>query len=318
MRATNPGYSIGQLANLSGLPIKTIRFYSDAGLLPPAGRTESGHRRYDATDLARLQLVRSLRELDVDLATVKQVLAGGKDLGGILAAHIRTVETRIGVLRRQLAVLKAAARSPSESTVRRVQSLARLEAVDRRRLLERFWDRVFEGVPVDPSVEQRFRTGGMPELPEDPTPRQLDAWLELAELVSDEDFIRSLRHGSDWFWSRVRRPHDPAAWQRDVGAVAERAAQLVDAGVPAFDSRADSLVQTLVEGYASALGRDPTTEFVRWLDQQLRENTDPRAPRYWQLVADVSGIPPDPGHMRMAAAYTWLFEALQHRAAART
>ena len=56
------GFSIGRLAALTGLPVKTIRFYSDAGLLPPSGRTEAGHRRYTATDVARLQLVRTLRE----------------------------------------------------------------------------------------------------------------------------------------------------------------------------------------------------------------------------------------------------------------
>jgi DNA-binding transcriptional MerR regulator len=40
-----------------------MRFYSDAGLLPPSGRTEAGHRRCAATDVARPQLVRTLRDL---------------------------------------------------------------------------------------------------------------------------------------------------------------------------------------------------------------------------------------------------------------
>jgi DNA-binding transcriptional MerR regulator len=184
-------YSIGQLAELSGLPVKTIRFYSDLGLLPPAGRTEAGHRRYDATDLARLQLVRSLRDLDVALPTIARVLEGRDSLGEILAAHIHTLETRIEALRRQLAVLKAAARSPTESTVRRLQALTRLQAVERQRLLERFWDSVLEGVPIDASLAERFRAYGTPELPDEPTPEQLDAWLELAVLASDEDFVRS-------------------------------------------------------------------------------------------------------------------------------
>jgi DNA-binding transcriptional MerR regulator len=306
-------YSIGQLASLSGLPIKTIRFYSDIGLLPPAGRTESGHRRYDATDLARLQLVRSLRDLGVDVPTVGHVLERKRDLGDILAAHIRTLETRIDALRRQLAVLKVAVRSPSEATVRRVQSLARLQAAERRRLLERFWDRVFEGMPVDPSVAERFRSGGIPDLPEEPTERQLDAWLELAELATDDDFVRSIRDASTWFWEHVVQPYDAAAWQRETQALADRAAQLVDAGIAPSASAADPLADELAQRYADAFGRQNTHAFRTWLSSHLESTSDPRAARYWQLVAEVSGVPHDPAHLRTAAAYTWLFNALHAR-----
>lgn len=40
-------YTIGQLARLSGPPVKTIRFHSDTGVLPERGRTRSGYRLYD-------------------------------------------------------------------------------------------------------------------------------------------------------------------------------------------------------------------------------------------------------------------------------
>ena len=101
-------YSIGQLAALTGLPVKTIRFYSDEGILPPAGRSENGHRRYTGAELARLQLARSLRELDVDLPSIRRVLEGHEDLAEILRAHVATVEARIRGLQRQRAVLSAA------------------------------------------------------------------------------------------------------------------------------------------------------------------------------------------------------------------
>jgi DNA-binding transcriptional MerR regulator len=45
-------FSIGRLAAVTGLLVKTIRFHSDAGLLPPSGRTEAGHRRSTATGVA--------------------------------------------------------------------------------------------------------------------------------------------------------------------------------------------------------------------------------------------------------------------------
>jgi hypothetical protein len=49
-------YSIGDLARRTGLSVRTIRFYSDRGLLPPTSRSPAGYRRYDLDAQARLVL----------------------------------------------------------------------------------------------------------------------------------------------------------------------------------------------------------------------------------------------------------------------
>ncbi|MDX6328063.1 MAG: hypothetical protein QOI83_446 [Streptomycetaceae bacterium] len=67
-------FSIGDLARRTGLPVKTIRFYSDLGVVPPTDRTPAGYRLYDLDALARLELVRTLRDLGIDLATIQRVL----------------------------------------------------------------------------------------------------------------------------------------------------------------------------------------------------------------------------------------------------
>ena len=41
-------FTIGQLAGRTGVPTRTIRFWSDAGLVPPAARSSHGYRLYDA------------------------------------------------------------------------------------------------------------------------------------------------------------------------------------------------------------------------------------------------------------------------------
>ena len=74
--------SIGELSRRSGLPVKTIRYYSDVGVLPPAARTRSGYRRYGQADLVRLDLVRTLRELGVDLAAIRRAVRGRGVSGG--------------------------------------------------------------------------------------------------------------------------------------------------------------------------------------------------------------------------------------------
>ena len=61
--------TIGQLAARTGLPVRTLRFYADAGVLPEAGRSDSGYRLFDADAVARARLVRTLRALGVGLET---------------------------------------------------------------------------------------------------------------------------------------------------------------------------------------------------------------------------------------------------------
>ncbi|HUZ13538.1 MAG TPA: MerR family DNA-binding transcriptional regulator [Caulobacteraceae bacterium] len=57
------GLSIGRLARMSGVHLETIRYYERIGLIPAPGRTEGGHRAYDAPALRRLTFVRRAREL---------------------------------------------------------------------------------------------------------------------------------------------------------------------------------------------------------------------------------------------------------------
>jgi DNA-binding transcriptional MerR regulator len=305
--------AIGRLAALTGLPVKTVRFYSDAGLLPPSGRTEAGHRRYSATDVARLRLVRTLRDLDVALAAIGQLLAGRRELDELLAAHVAALEARDRALHRQLAVARAAAASPTATTLRRVQLLSRLEVAERGRLLDRFWDRVTEGLSTNEATA-RLRELGTPELPADPTAEQLDAWLELAELAADEDFQRTTRANALWGAEAVGGGFDPDAWTRRVAGAVTLAAELRAAGVGPTDPRAAAAVALMAHGLGDLLGRRDGPAFRRWLVAQLDAHTDPRAERYWRLVGIVQGRP-DEEFMERVADHAWLLAALRHNAA---
>ena len=60
---TEPLFTIGQLSRRVGVPVKTIRYWSDEGVLPVARRSAAGYRLYDLQAVARLELVATLREL---------------------------------------------------------------------------------------------------------------------------------------------------------------------------------------------------------------------------------------------------------------
>ena len=61
-------FTIGQLAELAGVPRKTIRYYEEVGVLPPPRRSDAGYRLYSDIDVRRMELVRRARALDMALA----------------------------------------------------------------------------------------------------------------------------------------------------------------------------------------------------------------------------------------------------------
>ena len=68
---------IGELARCSGLPVKTLRYYEDLGLLPAVGRSPGGYRLFAEESLRRLEFIRRLKSLGLSL----------EDIGACLAVH---------------------------------------------------------------------------------------------------------------------------------------------------------------------------------------------------------------------------------------
>ncbi len=77
MTPAHPTWTVGQLAELTGVTVRTLHHYDQIGLLTPAGRTGSGYRRYDAADLARLQQIVLYRRLELPLGDIAELLASG-------------------------------------------------------------------------------------------------------------------------------------------------------------------------------------------------------------------------------------------------
>jgi DNA-binding transcriptional MerR regulator len=102
--------TIGQLARRSGVPARTIRFWSDTGVLPEIDRSPSGYRRYDAAAVARLDLVRTLRELGMGLEDVREVLLRRRTVDEVATAHVRAIDDHIRSPRVQRAVCTLLAR----------------------------------------------------------------------------------------------------------------------------------------------------------------------------------------------------------------
>src|SRR3546814_18733922 len=68
-------FKIGELAAAAGVGRDTIRYYERMGLLREPARTAAGYRLYDATDLERVNFIRSAQELGFTLEQARQLLA---------------------------------------------------------------------------------------------------------------------------------------------------------------------------------------------------------------------------------------------------
>ncbi|WP_129793781.1 MerR family transcriptional regulator [Sphingosinicella sp. CPCC 101087] len=73
-RRTRIGYTVGEVAKVSGVSIRTLHHYDELGLLKPALVGENGYRFYGRQELQRLQQIMFHRELGLSLAEIRRIL----------------------------------------------------------------------------------------------------------------------------------------------------------------------------------------------------------------------------------------------------
>ncbi|MEV6414258.1 MerR family transcriptional regulator [Kribbella sp. NPDC051718] len=211
-------FSIGELARRTGWTVKAIRFYSDRGLVPPTDRSPAGYRRYDLAAVARLELIRSLRELGLDLGTIRRVLDREIALSDVATAHAEALGVQIQTLRLRRAILMVAAeRGSTPEELNLMHRLARLSETERQQLLDDFLASTFGPDPVFAGIRQTLTA----ELPDNPSAEQVEAWIELAELSQSADFRTVVRSMAAEYSAAMSRP----------GTLRERAAGLQQAAV---------------------------------------------------------------------------------------
>ncbi|MFJ6559665.1 MerR family transcriptional regulator [Streptomyces sp. NPDC091412] len=291
--------TIGELARITGLTVRTIRYWSDEGALPPVARSTGGYRLYDAASVARLELIRTLRELGLGLADVRRVLAGERTVAEVAAAHVAALDAQIRSLKVTRAVLSTVARrgsSAEEMTL--MNKLARLSAAERRRIMEEFVEEMFHGLDTaDPEIRERMRRTAM-DLPEDPTPEQVDAWVELAELVRDPEFRARMRSAAEF--NAADRGHETPAGASMWFAkrLVQLAGQALERGLAPEAPEADEVLEDLL-GNA-----DHAAVLVR---MEASHNT--RLARYRELLATLKGtsVP------TYETEFAWVIAALRAR-----
>lgn len=105
------GRKVGEIANTTGLTVRTLHYYEEIGLLIASGRSPTGHRLYSDTDVERLYRICLLRRLGLPLTDIGRALDDPAwSLGAAISAHLHELERRIeamGRLRGRLTQLLA-------------------------------------------------------------------------------------------------------------------------------------------------------------------------------------------------------------------
>lgn len=289
--------TIGELSVRTGVPVRTIRFYCDEGVLE-AHRSAAGHRLFDpATAVDRLRMVRRLRALGLGLPAIMGVFTGTTSITDAVAIEKASLDTELAALSWRRAALTAVANaSPAQHTAR----LELLAAVgDRRRAYDElvaFWRRLL--TPITPELFDAFVTMNVPAPPADPTPRQVVAYAELATAATDPVLTAAL---AKQLWR-----HDPAHVRdkRALLAGIAEACAIVDPLVAArVEPRPGAELDRFLAAHAAARRVRPTAEFRRRLLYGADDN-HPRIRRYWTLTTQITGT------TTTGAAQDWLYRAL--------
>jgi DNA-binding transcriptional MerR regulator len=97
---------IGEVAQRSGLTVKTIRFYCDEGLIHPISRSEGGYRLFGDEVFAELALIRTLKAMDIPLQDVRQILESRRSGVCTCTTLQDTIRTKAGEIEQKIAALR--------------------------------------------------------------------------------------------------------------------------------------------------------------------------------------------------------------------
>ncbi len=135
-------YRVGQLAELTGLTVRTLHHYDGIGLLSPSQRSGAGYRLYGGADVERLYEILALRQLGLSLEQIAEAITGQTSLEAMLVAHSDHIDSQLVAMRRlqtHMAAVLATVRGrtrPSDTDL--LDLIRRVMTVDAR--VENYFD----------------------------------------------------------------------------------------------------------------------------------------------------------------------------------
>ncbi|WP_081728119.1 MerR family transcriptional regulator [Halalkalibacter hemicellulosilyticus] len=121
-------WKVGEIASLTGLTIRTLRYYDQIDLFTPSRYTDSGHRLYTKSDLSKLHQILALKQIGLSLDEIKSVITN-KERGfatNIIETQITRIKKDIQVQQNLLCELESALKTIHSKKIMSVEELTKL------------------------------------------------------------------------------------------------------------------------------------------------------------------------------------------------
>lgn len=282
---------IGELARLTRVPVRTIRFYCDTGILATV-RSAGGHRRFAPDAVDQLTLVRRLRGLGLGLPAITEVLAGERSMAEAVTAARAELDISLAELAWRRASLVAVEHSAPAERAARLDLLASVTdgRAAYRALVDR-WRRTIESPWPEP-VFDGFVAMTVPDPPIEPTATQVVAYAEMVAVMTDHTLPRMT----------ARQVADQNSLLTGVDEAITLANPVVQAGTA---PRPGSELDRFVEAHAVGRNQRDSQAFRRDLLTDLDHGRDRRFRHYWRLFTEVTGQ-----KITLGGTHIWLLDSL--------
>lgn len=147
-------YTVGELARLSGLTVRTLHHYESLGLLSPSGRTESGYRQYGDRDVETLHRIVAYQQMGLALKDIGPMLGpDAPPLAEVLDRQVAQAEAQLERQQRLLEMLKRVQKRAHEDDAGLGDHLLKLMS------LMRLYERHFSREEIDTMREMQQSLG---------------------------------------------------------------------------------------------------------------------------------------------------------------
>ncbi len=146
-------YTTGEMAKLCGVTVRTVQYYDTRGILVPSALSEGGRRLYSEDDVKRMKIICFLRELDLPIDAIAQILKEEhpeKVIELLIAQQETALSTEIAEKKEKLEKLhdlKSGLKSQTAFSLETIGDIA-IQMEGKEKLRKMRWMMILTGIPV--------------------------------------------------------------------------------------------------------------------------------------------------------------------------
>ncbi len=146
-------YTTGELAKLCGVTVRTVQYYDTRGVLIPSELSEGGRRLYSEDDLKRMKVICFLRELDLPIDAISQILKEEhpeKVISLLIEQQEKALSDEISEKQEKLGMLRELKNGLKSQTTFSLESIGDIAVImqDKKKLQKMRWTMILTGIPV--------------------------------------------------------------------------------------------------------------------------------------------------------------------------